>query len=308
MADTSYPPSNVATTAPGAAYPPPNVQPVANEPSIRARAPSQLDVIAHVETGNRNIPQQIHDINTDRGTPAQGNFQFITPTWQRYAPRAGVDVSKYPTAMSAPPSVQAQVAAVTPINQWGPNTVAALKRAFPNLDTSKPPTSRPKAAVRLFLAPPLSSVAPTEAAPPKPPPTVGSLLAGLAAPTGADGKGPSEIQQAGQAAGGGGQQSQPAAPQPDLQGQQAAAMGGQARQQQLAAMGQQSAAAMGARGGQPLTWGSAPPGSGYGPQTPPMTMGYWGGVPIPMPAHVVAPGAGAGQQIPGTTLNSIGAV
>ena len=70
------------------------------------------------------------------------------------------------------------------------------------------------------------SSAPTSTAAPAPPPkpTVGSMLAGLAAPTGADGKGPSQIQQAGQAAGGGGQQSQPAAPQPDLQGQQAAAM------------------------------------------------------------------------------------
>ena len=262
---------------PGAAYPPPNVQPVVNEPSIRARAPSQLDVIAHVETGNRNIPQQIHDINTDRGTPAQGNFQFITPTWQRYAPRAGVDVSKYPTAMSAPPSVQAQVAAVTPINQWGPNTVAALKRAFPNLDTSKPPTG-PYGGTAVSAP----SAAPTAAAPPKPPPTVGSMLAGLAAPTGADGKGPSQIQQAGQAAGGGGQQSQPAAPQPDLQGQQAAAMIGQAHQQQVAAQAQQMAAAIAARGQQPLTWNSAPPGVGFG--------------------------AGAGQQIPGTTLNSIGVV
>ena len=73
-----------------------------------------------------------------------------------------------------------------------------------------------------------------------------------------------------------------------LQGQCAAAMGGKYAVQQLAAMGQQSAAAMGARGGHPLTWGSAPPGSGYGPQTPPMTMGYWGGVLIPMPAHAVA--------------------
>ena len=62
MADTSYPQPNVATKR--AAYPPPNVQPVVNEPSIHARAPSMLDIIAHAETGNRNIPQQIHDINT----------------------------------------------------------------------------------------------------------------------------------------------------------------------------------------------------------------------------------------------------
>ena len=38
VVDTSYPPSNAAATMPGAAYPPPNVQPVVNEPSIRARS------------------------------------------------------------------------------------------------------------------------------------------------------------------------------------------------------------------------------------------------------------------------------
>lgn len=114
--------------------------PLPGAPPTGVYAPSQLDIIAHVETGNRNIPQAIHDINTDKGTPAQGNFQFITPTWQRQAPKAGVDINKYPTAMSAPPSVQAQVAAVTPIREWGPNTVAALKAHYPGLDTSKPPT------------------------------------------------------------------------------------------------------------------------------------------------------------------------
>ena len=137
------------------------------------------------------------------------------------------------------------------------------------------------AADTAAVAPPLPST-PTAAAASKPPPTVGSMLAGLAAPTGPSGTGPSQIQQAGQAAGGGGQQSQPAAPQPDLQGQQAAAMIGQAHQQQVAAQAQQMAAAIAARGQQPLTWNSAPPGVGFG--------------------------AGAGQQIPGTTLNSIGAV
>lgn len=152
----TYAPSQLGPVPPGTQIPPgtkpinmPSVQaipgsynpsPLPGAPPTGVYAPSQLDIIAHVETGNRNIPQAIHDINTEKGTPAQGNFQFITPTWQRQAPKAGVDINKYPTAMSAPPSVQAQVAAVTPIREWGPNTVAALKARYPGLDTSKPPT------------------------------------------------------------------------------------------------------------------------------------------------------------------------
>ena len=285
---------------PTAAYPPPNVQPVANEPSIHAHSPiysslvnagapppvaTTLTAISGAESSFGKSP--VGGVNRD-GSRDYGYFQVNNKAWPQFG---GPAVASLPLADQA--KIAVHIWNTQGPKAWSTYTSGAYKNYLGAAD---------KAAV----APPLPST--PAAQPAKPPPTVGSMLAGLAAPTGADGKGPSEIQQAGQAVGGGGQQSQPAAPEPDLRGQQAAAMGGQARQQQLAAMGQQSAAAMGARGGQPLTWGSAPPGSGYGPQTPPMTMGYWGGVPIPMPAHVVAPGAGAGQQIPGTTLNSIGAV
>ena len=266
MADTAYPPANVAATMPAAAYPPPNVQPVVNEPSIHARAPSQLDVIAHVESGNRNIPQQIHDVNTDRGTPAGGNFQFITPTWQRYAPKAGVDVRQYPTPMSAPAHVQAQVAGVTPINQWGPNTVAALKAHFPGLDTSKPPTG-PYGGVVVGGAPatPISPATSVAAAPRAPVTSVGDALARLTQPTGEDGKGRSPLEKAAEGMGGQqqgqGQQQAPEAP-PDQS--QAAAGLGMAHQQQVAALASQLAAQVRARGMQPISWGSAPPGTGAG--------------------------------------------
>jgi hypothetical protein len=96
-----------------------------------------LDLVANVETGNRNIPQAIVDANTARGTPAGGYFQIIDPTWQRYAPAAGVDVKQYPFAMMAPRDVQAKVAGVIPVNQWGPNTVAALKAQYPGINTSQ---------------------------------------------------------------------------------------------------------------------------------------------------------------------------
>jgi hypothetical protein len=96
-----------------------------------------MDMVANLESGNRNIAQQIHDSNTDRGTPAGGFFQIIDPTWARYAQAAGVDLKQYPTAMSAPRNIQAQVASAIPVNQWGPNTVNALKNAYPGLDTSQ---------------------------------------------------------------------------------------------------------------------------------------------------------------------------
>jgi hypothetical protein len=37
------------------------------------------------ESGGRNIPQGIHDINTDLGTPAFGPLQVIKPTFDAYA-------------------------------------------------------------------------------------------------------------------------------------------------------------------------------------------------------------------------------
>jgi hypothetical protein len=37
---------------------------------------------------------------------ASGAYQFTNPTWQQYAGQIGVDTSQYPTAASAPPSVQ----------------------------------------------------------------------------------------------------------------------------------------------------------------------------------------------------------
>lgn len=97
-----------------------------------------MDLVASLESHNRNIPQQIHDINTDKGTPAGGFFQIIDPTWKRYAPVAGIDTKSYPTAMSAPREVQAQVASAIPFDQWGPRTVAGLRAAYPGLNIHQP--------------------------------------------------------------------------------------------------------------------------------------------------------------------------
>jgi D-alanyl-D-alanine carboxypeptidase len=111
-------------------------RPVSQTPGTTLNS-SPMDLVSTLESGNTNVLQKIHDKNTDKGTPAGGFFQIIDPTWQTYAKAAGVDVSQYPSAMSAPRNIQAQVAAMIPVNQWGPNTVAALKAKYPGMDTSQ---------------------------------------------------------------------------------------------------------------------------------------------------------------------------
>jgi hypothetical protein len=63
------------------------------------------------------------------GTPlstASGYYQIINGTWQQFAPQVGVDLNQYPTAMSAPQSVQTQVAGAIynaqGFSPWSSNT------------------------------------------------------------------------------------------------------------------------------------------------------------------------------------------
>ena len=98
---------------------------------------SFLDAVSNIESSNRNIVQGIHDVNTDKGTPASGYFQIIDPTWRKYAAKAGVDLAKYPTPMSAPRDVQAQVAAQIPANQFGGRTQRMLHEQFGAFDKNK---------------------------------------------------------------------------------------------------------------------------------------------------------------------------
>lgn len=98
---------------------------------------SFLDAVSNIESSNRNIVQGIHDVNTDKGTPASGYFQIIDPTWRKYAAKAGVDLAKYPTPMSAPRDVQAQVAAQIPANQFGGRTQRMLHEQFGEFDKNK---------------------------------------------------------------------------------------------------------------------------------------------------------------------------
>jgi hypothetical protein len=64
-------------------------------------------VVAPLESGNRNIHQQVVSPNV---SSASGYYQITNSTWRDVAPKAGVDVDKYPTAMSAPRDIQKQVA------------------------------------------------------------------------------------------------------------------------------------------------------------------------------------------------------
>ena len=91
------------------------------------------------ESGGRNIA------NTHQGTSsgqAQGFFQITTGTWRDFAPKAGVDLSQYPTPLSTGASqegyrIQAQVASTIPLRRWDSSTIAAIRRASPNIDISK---------------------------------------------------------------------------------------------------------------------------------------------------------------------------
>ena len=97
--------------------------------------PSLLGLLFGAESGGRNITQgNIGDINNKTGDLAQGYFQITTGTWRTYAPAVGVDPALYPTALQAPYEVQARVASVIPLKQWGPNTINAIRSYYPNVN------------------------------------------------------------------------------------------------------------------------------------------------------------------------------
>jgi hypothetical protein len=96
---------------------------------------SPLDIVLQAESGDRNIN------NTTQGTSsgqAQGNAQITTGTWNDFAPKAGVDLKKYPTPDSAPRDIQIQVANTIPLNRWAASTVNKVLAKYPGIDTSQP--------------------------------------------------------------------------------------------------------------------------------------------------------------------------
>ena len=92
-----------------------------------------LNLISQYESANQNIP----NYKFGPGFTAQGYYQITNENWNNIAPLLGIDTTQYPSAMAAPQSVQAQVAAYlltqTPagIGNWSanPQLMAALQSA-----------------------------------------------------------------------------------------------------------------------------------------------------------------------------------
>ena len=93
-----------------------------------------LDTLADIESGNRNIFSGVDADVSGPGTKSQGYFQITTPTWSDFAPKAGVNLSQYPNAMSAPRDVQARVAGYIPFGRFGPRTQRMMGDKYGNLD------------------------------------------------------------------------------------------------------------------------------------------------------------------------------
>lgn len=63
-------------------------------------------LIAQDESGGRNIPNfRFDDTHT-----AGGHFQITDTNWRHYGPLLGIDIDRYPNAMSATEQLQGQVA------------------------------------------------------------------------------------------------------------------------------------------------------------------------------------------------------
>ena len=135
---------------------------------------SFLGTLAHIESGDQNIVSQTDKDNkgltlAQGGNPAeisQGHFQIQTATWKDFAPQAGVDVNKYPNAMSAPREVQAQVAAAIPFARFGPRTQQMMRQRFGDIDASKTVGQLAGGGPRVTPAPYAAPVAVAAATPP----------------------------------------------------------------------------------------------------------------------------------------------
>lgn len=120
-ADVGLPPvSSTAVMDPyaGGATPQQQMQTGAGSSISNANAPQQgysfdkdkfLDAVVQPESGNQNVVTSLKNPDGSPGT-ASGFWQITNGTWREFAPKAGVDLSQYPTAVSAPKAVQRAVA------------------------------------------------------------------------------------------------------------------------------------------------------------------------------------------------------
>jgi hypothetical protein len=93
-------------------------------------APGFRGELINAESSGQNV--------TNQAEGAEGFYQITGPTWADFAPRAGVDLKQYPSAISAPYDVQSKVADVIPMGRWGPRTQKILAAKYGVLDPSQP--------------------------------------------------------------------------------------------------------------------------------------------------------------------------
>jgi hypothetical protein len=96
-----------------------------------------FDLLAQTESNNQNIYSKVDPDVAGPNSRSQGYFQINTPTWAEFAPKVGIDLNKYPNAMSAPRDVQMSVAGAIPFSRFGPRTQKIMAGQFGDLDTSK---------------------------------------------------------------------------------------------------------------------------------------------------------------------------
>lgn len=107
-----------------------------NAPLSSTVAPQAMSVpgfrgeLINAESSGRNVT------NPQEG--AEGFYQITGPTWQDFAPRAGIDLKQYPSAISAPYEVQSKVADTIPMGRWGPRTQQILAAKYGQLDPRQP--------------------------------------------------------------------------------------------------------------------------------------------------------------------------
>ena len=95
---------------------------------------SFLSDLIKFESGGKNVTNINQSTSSGRAT---GLFQITDGTWRDFGRRVGIDFTKYPTALSAPPELQAQVAGMIPLNRWDPITLRKLSAAGHKFDVNK---------------------------------------------------------------------------------------------------------------------------------------------------------------------------
>jgi hypothetical protein len=93
-----------------------------------------LSDLIRFESSGRNVTNLRQ--STSSGS-ARGFFQITDGTWRDFGRQVGIDFSKYPTALSAPYHLQAQVASLIPLKRWDRITLRRLSAAGHTFDVNK---------------------------------------------------------------------------------------------------------------------------------------------------------------------------